>query len=803
MSARDRRPLETVVLTVLLSCGHRDGTMAAVPIPSANPDALAGAPSSTAFAQTTSSRPRTGGAGDVPSGLAAGATASQPSWPALVRDEQWEAAWRAIDSLPETEKSTPEVRYVRARIALERGDAAAALPLLEGLESGLPLLVEDVARCRAEAKLSVGPFAEAGEWFAARLTASAQLDAARAFEKAKDARRARAAADRVLAMDKRTRGQEAEARALRIRVADPPGDSERADERWIAVQGADLPVAGDALALLGKIDPAHPLSAQELLTRARILSEAARTEDALHAIESIVRAPGADKVSNLERSRARGMVLYHSRKRYPEAARVLRHCAAAGGQYAAEDSFHAARALSRADRDEEAIVAYEAVEKRFPTTPWADQAAFLAAYLRMLHGQWRECVRGFERYARAHPAADDVLDARRDGGLCALLDGDAKAARTTFEHLVDDEPDPLASARMADMAALAALHDGDRIHALARWTDVALTRPLSWAALVGRARLAEAGAELPPAMDARPRPGEADGTSAEGGVVKRGDVDTSFRPRSGGAGDVPSGAIDPRSEVLPPLAVALPPPADFLLRVGLDADAELALRDRESAVTSGVGARAPEALCAAYGQIGRARRRYQIAQALPSALFASAPVPRTRWAWECAFPSPYADVVRDAEANEKLPKGLLWAVMRQESAFDPDAVSPAHAVGLMQLLPETARPVADELALPADDARLTSPSYAIRVAARLLHKLMNQFHGDVVLAVAAYNAGAEPVERWLSRSVGMQMDTFVERIPYRETRDYVTRVMGNLARYGYLALGEEGVPHVSLELKRR
>jgi soluble lytic murein transglycosylase len=208
-------------------------------------------------------------------------------------------------------------------------------------------------------------------------------------------------------------------------------------------------------------------------------------------------------------------------------------------------------------------------------------------------------------------------------------------------------------------------------------------------------------------------------------------------------------------------------------------------------------------LCKTYGEIGRARRRYQIAQSLPSALFSAAPGPRTQWAWECAFPSPYADNVRAAEAAEGLPHGLLWAVMRQESGFDPDAVSPAHAVGLMQLLPETARPIADELALPRDDARLTSPPYAIRVGARALRKLLDQFHGDVPLAVAAYNGGADAVERWLSRGAGMQLDTFVERIPYKETRDYVARVMGNLARYAYLADGDSGVPRVELEMKTR
>ena len=118
----------------------------------------------------------------------------------------------------------------------------------------------------------------------------------------------------------------------------------------------------------------------------------------------------------------------------------------------------------------------------------------------------------------------------------------------------------------------------------------------------------------------------------------------------------------------------------------------------------------------------------------------------------------------------------------------------------MQLMPDTARPVADELAI-RDDARLTSPPFAIRVAARVLRKLLDRFHGDVPLAVAAYNAGSDAVERWMSRAQGMQLDSFVERIPYDETRDYVARVMGNLARYGYLAGGEAGVPVVDLTLR--
>jgi soluble lytic murein transglycosylase len=683
-------------------------------------------------------------------------------WPALVRDEQWDAAWRALEAVPDAEKGRPDVRYVRARVALARRDAAAAIPLLDGLEAMLPLLSDDVGRRRAEAELAEGPFVEAGEWYAARATPSSQLDAARAFEKARDARRARAAADRVIASDRRTRAQEGEARALRVRLGESPGDSERIDARWLAIQGADLPAAADAVTLVARVEPRRPLTAQELIVRARVLSDAGRADDALRTIDLVAGAPGADKVTNLERARARAMALYSARNRWSDAAKALEECAGAGGANAAEDAFHAARALSRADRDEEAIRGYEDVERRFPRSTWAASAAFFVPYLRMLHGDWKDCAKGFDVYSHAHGGADEASDARRDGALCKLLDGDAKAARAAFERLVEDEADPIMSARMADMAALAALRDGDRTHAVARWTDVARSRPLSWPALVARARLVEAGALVPPPID----------TSQDG-------------PPS-----------DP-----PPLAAVVPPPADLLHRLGLEADAETALRERESAVSRGAGGRVTETLCLAYGELGRARRRYQIAQALPSLLFAAAPTSRTRWAWDCAFPMPYGDEVRRAEAGERLPQGLIWAVMRQESAFDPDAISPARAVGLMQLLPETARPLAAELSLPADDARLTSPPYAIRVGARALRKLLDQLRGDVPLAVAAYNGGIESVDRWTSRAPGMQLDTFVERIPFKETRDYVVRVMGNLARYGYLANGEAGVPRIELELK--
>ncbi|HEX4446516.1 MAG TPA: hypothetical protein VH044_07270, partial [Polyangiaceae bacterium] len=211
--------LVLAVVASALGCGRAEVTPSPAPMPAT---ASTGAGAATTTTTTSTSTSTTLG------GAEAG---GDTSWTSLVRDEQWDAAWKALDALTDEEKARPEVRYARGRVALARGDAAAALPLFADLEGVLPLLGDDIARRRAEAKLVVGPFAEAGEWFAMRVSPGPQLDAARAFEKARDSRRARAAADRVIASERRSRNEEAEARALRVRLADPVGDGERADAR--------------------------------------------------------------------------------------------------------------------------------------------------------------------------------------------------------------------------------------------------------------------------------------------------------------------------------------------------------------------------------------------------------------------------------------------------------------------------------------------------------------------------------------------------------------------------------------------
>jgi soluble lytic murein transglycosylase len=714
----------------------------------------------------------------LPAAIPASVTASDASvpsagaWADAIREERWDDAWTLLSALPESVRAQPDVRYALARTALARNDGKSAIAALDGLEAALPLLADDVQRWRAEAELASGPYDVAGEWYLARGAPTSLLHAAEAFEKAKMPARARAACDRVLSNDKRTRVQEAEARSIRLRLS-PDDPIEADDARWLATHAPDLAWGKRAETALAKLAPGKPLTADELLARAEADSLAGRTEDATRAIDHVEGAPGR-KVPLLERMRAKGDALYRGGK-YAEASRVLSQCAAAGGAHAGEDSFRSARALARADRDEEAIIALVRVARAQAGTQWGDEASFLIARLQLLHGRWKEASSAFDTYVAQYPNGQERHEAARDRALARLMAGDAHGARPLFEQLAEDEGDALSAARARTMAALAAFRDGDRTHAITRWTDVARARPLSWPALVARARLAEIGAPLPPVID-----GESDA--------------------DGGAG---SDAAARANDTAAPLSVTLPPPVDLLHRVGLDADAENELHEREGAVAASAQGRSTEALCDAYGLLSRAKRRYQIAQQIPAALLSVAPTPKTRWGWDCAFPSPYAGEV-DARARENdVPAALVYAVMRQESGFDPDVVSGARAVGLLQLLPETARAVAKETPDPDDDGtRLTSPPLNVALGARYLHDLLAHFHGVTPLAVAAYNAGPEAIDRWLARrdkSAPFELDLFVERIPFTETRAYVARVMGNLARYGYLRSGEAGVPTVRLD----
>ncbi len=142
------------------------------------------------------------------------------------------------------------------------------------------------------------------------------------------------------------------------------------------------------------------------------------------------------------------------------------------------------------------------------------------------------------------------------------------------------------------------------------------------------------------------------------------------------------------------------------------------------------------------------------------------------------FPLPHRKSIFANADRYDLDPALIYGVIRQESAFMEDARSPVGALGLMQLMPQTGKQTAQSLNLRyrGNEALLRSDQN-IRLGSAYLNKLLKRFNGSPVLASAAYNAGPHRVSRWLPTNTSMDASLWMERIPFKETRHYVRRVL--------------------------
>jgi soluble lytic murein transglycosylase len=154
--------------------------------------------------------------------------------------------------------------------------------------------------------------------------------------------------------------------------------------------------------------------------------------------------------------------------------------------------------------------------------------------------------------------------------------------------------------------------------------------------------------------------------------------------------------------------------------------------------------------------------------------------------WKILYPLFRMQDVESLSAERGVSPWLTLSIIRQESRFDADAVSYAGAMGLMQLMPKTARQVAATLGETYDPASMLDGAVNMRYGVTYLSSLVEKFNGNVPLAVAAYNGGPHNVGTWLGQHWTDRPDLFVELIPYDQTRTYVRRVMTSLIRYGYL-----------------
>lgn len=433
--------------------------------------------------------------------------------------------------------------------------------------------------------------------------------------------------------------------------------------------------------------------------------------------------------------------------------------------------YNGAKAASSQKKRDDALARFALVEQKFPKHRLADDARFRAAMLVKDGGDEDKALKMLEALPADYPEGDMKGEALFRVATAAMQAGKVDEARAALAKVDDGPPDDRQWATAGRAAYFAAKLDeqaGDKTKAKAGYEAIVRSRPLFFYMAMAYARLAE--------MD-------------EDGAKKLLDGAIAAERAQAPEGRLP--------DVLQNV--------HFTRAVELLRAQEIEPARRELAATGALDANAdPLGRSIAALLLDRAGAPDQGAGLLrgrAAPFWGHYPVGAWRIHWEAAYPRAFeANVVQEAGKNQ-IPASLVWAIMREESAFIPEARSGSNAYGLMQLIPPTAKWIAQGTTLPFDEVSLKKPDVSVALGARLLAKLRQTHAAHPGLAIAAYNGGSGAVTRWLSGRRQDDFDLFVELIPWDETRNYVKRVMMSEAVYTFLY--DSAVLHGTLTTPRR
>lgn len=465
------------------------------------------------------------------------------------------------------------------------------------------------------------------------------------------------------------------------------------------------------------------------------------------AEQAFAALPEADRRS-LEGRRFEGRLFFHQKK-YKEAAARLRLTGRGKGPEARKDRLLAARALYRSGQHGPGTRALQQVARTSKNTPEGDLASWLVAELAFDAGaSGRNIVRRFLKSPAASRLVRESQRARLILGVDAFERKQAALAHDYFKELRENAPhreDRLAGMYWQARSLELSKRASDQRAARALYLQLIEGDPLDYYGLLARRRLMAAGEELEPAaLINLPLP----------------------------AGDPPPSRPEPEA-------------ARFYRELGLVGDAERIHRetlpdDRHHKI-------------AFYLERRDARAGFLAARADP-ALRAKLE-PATRFVYDAAYPRPHRAIVeRELGRSKGVTLEWIYATMRQESGYDPRALSRAGARGLLQLMPATAAELARERGIKGyDRSKLFDPETNLILGIMMMSRLSARYDGNLALMAAGYNAGPGRVRRWVESFGGAELDLFVEKIPFEETRRYVKRVSGHALHYRYLS--GEGDPY--------
>jgi soluble lytic murein transglycosylase len=434
-----------------------------------------------------------------------------------------------------------------------------------------------------------------------------------------------------------------------------------------------------------------------------------------------------------------------------------------------------ARSLRSGGRKAEAAAVYERFARVFPNDVLAPDALFAAASLRDGNRQPRESARLLDELRRSYPSsfhgwaaamrrAEDLREAGQTGEAAAIYEQWLARSRRTDE---------------AALFYLSRLYESNQSDDSANLLLDELRRVNPYSFYVS------------PDVGTLSRGPLRDASGAAGATSLASWLATAADEREGAYRRVLEAAEDERDESVPGAAArgALERGRRFLDAGFRDwAERELEVLRRQPGLAPDVAL----VLAKTYEEYAMPWRSVRVFERARTALPWETRQERADDFRYLMYPLPYPAQVFDAAAQSAVPAHLIYAIMREESHFEADVVSRAGAVGLMQLMPETAQRVArsKELGIDVGD-RLDEPEVNVSIGTWYASDLLRQGDGSVAWMLAAYNAGPGAAQRWLEPGVsGDEAITAVESIDYRETRGYVKRVVESANIYQSLYFGD-------------
>jgi soluble lytic murein transglycosylase len=512
------------------------------------------------------------------------------------------------------------------------------------------------------------------------------------------------------------------------------------------------PEADAAYAELRRLPSAPSATLAQRKTRADLLMKAKRYSDAVDEYRELAIQATPDGRSAAELALADA--LYRS-GRNREAKAELTALLGASPDQNAQRLFILGQVAFSSNENPDFYRTVDELRQTAPTSSWLEQALLSAANLHLVHHEYEPALDTFRELQQRFPTGSRASYAHWKAAWLTLRFGRNEEAKKQFDEQIGMYPAGNETSAALYWRARLAEEDHDTAMARAYYQKLSDRFRNYYYAELGRERLQK----LPEVPDP---PGQ-------------------------------YALLDhiPPLEHGEKVTLSEPPADDLHLQkaqlLGNGGLVDFAVRELQAASTADGGNWGPAQTAQLYVDTGHYDRAIEVMKRSVPSYFAVDIPTLPRVYWEALFPRPYWSDLKRYSSAHGLDPYLVASLIRQESEFNPLAVSRANAVGLMQLLPKTGKNVAHQESLKHFNAtQLFTPAVNLQLGTRYFRGMVDKFGGSYEHALAAYNAGSDRVEEWMGQGPYRDSPEFVESIPFTETREYVQAILRNAAVYKQL-----------------